>query len=235
MKVLLILTVGIFAASTFATDTEIDSYSGNGQIQWDDPNTNGKYRVEWSSSLAEGWTSSWTSLLNIKATGGIMTASSPMFYRVLWISNQVSSAGFFETFEDEMAWSDKSAGNWIALVDTGTWTSKGAYAISNPVNAHSGNRYIGMSGEIELPRTDNPTQVVVWVRSTAPGATARIGLSYFDGVSWQLWYGPWISGNIYTQQVFQLNLGYPNPQQRLKLDCGLGTIYVDDVSVQCAP
>ena len=71
-----------FAA--FATDFEVVGVTGNGEIVWDDTNTNGTYTVQWSPSLeTPHWSSDWSSLTQIAATGGVLSARIPMFFRIL--------------------------------------------------------------------------------------------------------------------------------------------------------
>lgn len=77
----LILAIPIVSV---ANDFAIDSFSRNGEISWTDTNTNGHYRVEWSPSLMQtNWRGDWSGLTQIPATGGAITVSVPMFYRVV--------------------------------------------------------------------------------------------------------------------------------------------------------
>lgn len=66
-----------------ANDFEITSFSRNGEISWDDTNTNGIYRIEWASTLTGEWHSTWSDQSSIWATGGVLSAKVPMFYRVV--------------------------------------------------------------------------------------------------------------------------------------------------------
>jgi len=80
MGVVLVLAIGPVSAD----DLVITSFSGNGKVTWTYP-TNGveEYRVEWCSDLTEGlWCDLEGGLRGIAPTGGTMTASVPMFYRI---------------------------------------------------------------------------------------------------------------------------------------------------------
>ena len=46
------------AAAAHASDFEITGITGNGEIAWDDTNTNGTYTVQWCPSVAQtNWSS----------------------------------------------------------------------------------------------------------------------------------------------------------------------------------
>lgn len=83
-----IALMALFSTSINLKAFEIDSASGDGEISWTDTNTNGHYRVEWSSDLQTNWSSDWTALNMIAATGGSMTSSIPIFFRVVHIPLQ---------------------------------------------------------------------------------------------------------------------------------------------------
>lgn len=72
-----------FTVTLRANDLVIESFSGNGQLSWTDVNTNGHYRVEWSPTLTKEWGWSWDNMLQVPATGGVITVDVPMFYRVV--------------------------------------------------------------------------------------------------------------------------------------------------------
>jgi hypothetical protein len=62
----------------------INSFPGNGSLSWNGDATNfAQYHVEWAPTLTGPWSASWTNLTNLIATNGTMTASVPMFYRVV--------------------------------------------------------------------------------------------------------------------------------------------------------
>jgi len=80
--------VSIFiAALTLAAPAQtivINSFPGNGSLSWNGDATNFfQYHVEWAPSVTGPWSASWNSLTNLIATNGTMTASVPMFYRVV--------------------------------------------------------------------------------------------------------------------------------------------------------
>ena len=86
MRRAVIIAVGLVlgAGLACADDLVITSFSGNGEVTWTYP-TNGvdEYRVEWCSDLTEGlWCDLEGGLRGIAPTGGTMTASVPMFYRM---------------------------------------------------------------------------------------------------------------------------------------------------------
>jgi len=94
MRRLTITCLALIGHSVLAQDFAIDSFSRNGNISWPDHYTTGHYRVQWCSDLASGeWDNDWSSLYAISATGGTITASVPMFYRVLYFPQTNTVAG----------------------------------------------------------------------------------------------------------------------------------------------
>ena len=80
--------VSVFiAALTLAAPAQtivINSFPGNGSMSWNGDATNfSQYHVEWAPTITGPWSASWTNLTNLIATNGTMTASVPMFYRVV--------------------------------------------------------------------------------------------------------------------------------------------------------
>ncbi len=95
MKQSLIYAAVLFLASATianAADFEVVGFSGNGEITWGDTNTNGTYTVQWSSSLQTNWSSDWSALNQIAATGGVLSARIPVFFRIMHHPRQVQSA-----------------------------------------------------------------------------------------------------------------------------------------------
>ena len=86
-----------------ADDLVITSFSGNGEVTWTYP-TNGvdEYRVEWCSDLTEElWCDLEGGLRGIAPTGGTITASVPMFYRIKAVGPEPTNmvyipAGWFD-------------------------------------------------------------------------------------------------------------------------------------------
>jgi hypothetical protein len=59
---------------------------GNGMLTWTNSVTNVQYRIEWASTLEGPWYYSWESLSHIRSgTNYLLTASIPMFYRVVML------------------------------------------------------------------------------------------------------------------------------------------------------
>ena len=82
--ILILCLCTTFLSMSIGQGFRVDSFSRNGQMTWTDNQTNGHYRVEWTSSLAtSNWISDWSSLSQLSATGGVITAEVPMFYRVV--------------------------------------------------------------------------------------------------------------------------------------------------------
>ena len=74
----------------FAQGPVITSFQGNGTLTWTNGVTNVMYRVEWSPTLASGWFRSWQSLTSMESqTNRTTSASVPMFYRVVMVTNPV--------------------------------------------------------------------------------------------------------------------------------------------------
>jgi formylglycine-generating enzyme required for sulfatase activity len=86
MRVLVFLAMTVVLANlTYANDFKIVSFSTSGELAWQDTNSNGTYTVQWTPSLQDNkWRSDWSGLTQIAATGGIITAKVPMFYRILY-------------------------------------------------------------------------------------------------------------------------------------------------------
>ena len=80
--VLLAGSLSLLSFAALAADFEMIEFTGNGEISWADTNTNGTYTVQWCSALQTNWSSDWTSLTQIAATGGMLQARVPMFFRV---------------------------------------------------------------------------------------------------------------------------------------------------------
>lgn len=78
------LPILLLAATICRGDDFSITHIGSGSITWDDPHGNGVYTVQWASNLGDPeWSSDWMSLQQIAATGGQITASIPMFFRVV--------------------------------------------------------------------------------------------------------------------------------------------------------
>lgn len=76
-----------------AADYEITGITENGELTWNDTNTNGTYTVQWCPSLTEtNWKTDWSGLTQIAATGGTIRARIPMFFRVIHRPRQSQSA-----------------------------------------------------------------------------------------------------------------------------------------------
>ena len=75
-----------------AQAADILAFQGNGQLTWTNSNTNLFYQIQWAASLTDtnGWKSSYQTLTDIWSTNAIVTASVPMFYRVVGSSNIAS-------------------------------------------------------------------------------------------------------------------------------------------------
>jgi hypothetical protein len=91
-----IFLIGLFLTVIFeiqAADFRVTSFGDNGDLTWEDTNTNGTYTVQWCSSLAlTNWSSAWTGLTQVAATGGAIRVNVPMFYRVIHRPRQSQSA-----------------------------------------------------------------------------------------------------------------------------------------------
>ena len=72
-----------FVFPGYAEEVVIKSFDGNGTLTWSNSLVEGMGTVEWASSLAGPWSRNWRPLIDIPITGSVMTASVPMFYRVV--------------------------------------------------------------------------------------------------------------------------------------------------------
>ncbi len=73
---------GVLVAAV-AQEVRILSLSQNGLLVWTNASLNVTCRVEWASSLAGPWSSTWESLTNLVITNSITQCRVPMFYRVV--------------------------------------------------------------------------------------------------------------------------------------------------------
>jgi hypothetical protein len=73
-----------------STEPVIESFHGNGELTWTHSTTSGYHMVEWASSPTGTWHHAWTNLINLPANGETTTVNVPMFYRVVWSTNQVA-------------------------------------------------------------------------------------------------------------------------------------------------
>ena len=80
----------MFSCLVYGQDIDITSFSRNGEIGWTNSVSNGFCTLEWASSLTGEWYSSWADLSDMPVTNEMMTTNVPMFYRVMWTSNNVS-------------------------------------------------------------------------------------------------------------------------------------------------
>lgn len=77
ISLLIVLTISIQAE-----DLVITGFSG-GELSFKDVNAVGSYTIEWSSSLEQtNWSSNWSQLSQIPATGGEVRVRVPTFFRV---------------------------------------------------------------------------------------------------------------------------------------------------------
>lgn len=71
------------AVSGRAAELVIEGFSGDGELSWSDVQGDGTYTIEWSPSLSQtNWSSDWSQLSSIPATGGDMSVRVPMFFRI---------------------------------------------------------------------------------------------------------------------------------------------------------
>lgn len=81
-----LLYAGVLAVGTaLAQSPEILSFRGDGQLTWTNSDTNLVYHIEWASSLTDtnGWRSSYETLTDIQSTDSTVTATVPMFFRIV--------------------------------------------------------------------------------------------------------------------------------------------------------
>ena len=80
-----ILILALLSSAPQLSAFEIQAFSANGAITWSDPYSNGHFRVQWCASrLSTNWHDDWSSLSQIRSTGGTVTAEIPMFFRVAY-------------------------------------------------------------------------------------------------------------------------------------------------------
>jgi hypothetical protein len=96
MKTLITLALIILVASVVcgrASELVIDDFSHDGEISWTDLQGRGAYTIEWSHSLTQtNWSSDWTRLAHIPATGGVMHVRVPRFFRIRHVSGDAEPA-----------------------------------------------------------------------------------------------------------------------------------------------
>ena len=87
MRTLVSILFGWFIAHSSSGQTPVIIQSqGNGMLTWTNSVTNVQYRIEWASTPEGPWYYSWESLSHIRSgTNYILTASIPMFYRVVML------------------------------------------------------------------------------------------------------------------------------------------------------
>jgi hypothetical protein len=87
MRILVSILFAWFIAQSSSSQTPvIIQYQGNGMLTWTNSVTNVQYRIEWASTPEGPWHYSWESLSHIRSgTNYILTASIPMFYRVVML------------------------------------------------------------------------------------------------------------------------------------------------------
>lgn len=147
-----------------ANDFAIESFSRNGEITWTDTNTNGHYRVEWSPSLmTSNWLADWSHLTQIPATGGVITAEVPMFYRVVHVPPQ--------TFAGEIEFLLVAGGGQLGGPQYDFYMSKTEIteiqfltflndAEANPSTLRGTNMYFDISGNVYMDANMTSTELL---------------------------------------------------------------------------
>jgi len=221
----------ILATATFAdTNVMIDAINDGG-ITWSSSHTNGTFTVEWVGSPTNEWASGWSDKIGIPATGGSYTVTAPFYFRIRYDGPRTNGP-LIEDFEDAGGWSNHPEGDWTQIANSGEWKATSAAALTNSVFARSGVRYIAISfSDFDFPPVDNPTQLIVRTRGVLPSSSYGMSLRFFDGATWQQYSTKTASGNTYTSLVWDIDLGYPNPQQRLRI-ATFDSFYLDDVEIK---
>jgi len=227
--------------NTRSDSVAIESFSHNGVISWGDSYTAGTYSVEWNADITQtNWSTSWKDQTEIGATGGVLSCRVPMNYRIIYHPSPTATL-FSEQFENTNGWTDHSyAISWSQSANNGVWTGAFCYATTSVIRAHSGERYIGMDINIAylyLPPINNPTQLSVWVKGTVIGQSSWLILSHYDGNAW-INFSPTyaVTGTVYRNYIWPIDLGTPNPQQQLRIHCGdFSPCYIDDIEVRSFP
>jgi formylglycine-generating enzyme required for sulfatase activity len=116
------------AGMSLAGGLVIQSFDSTGQLAFNTLPTATVYRVEWASSPNGPWTNSWAALAAIPhpSTGGIVTCSVPMCYRV------VATVTNYQSMADDYLVIDLSAGSsattypvsQLAGVPEGGWSDE---------------------------------------------------------------------------------------------------------------
>lgn len=175
MRRLVVIVTGLFLMTVagFADDLLITSFSGNGEVTWTYP-TNGvrEYRVEWCSDLTQGlWCDLESGTRGIAPTGGTMTASVPMFYRMKALGPEPTNmvyipAGWFDMgncMDPDEGWTDELpvhpvyvSGFYIDQyeVSSNLWGDVLAYALVNGYTFEPSNG--------SAKGTDHPVHTVNW-------------------------------------------------------------------------
>ena len=84
-NIVLVFIAMALPSFAIASDIEIISLNTAGEISWLDTNTNGTYSVQWVPAVTNtNWRSDWGGLTQIAATGGVITAKIPMFFRITY-------------------------------------------------------------------------------------------------------------------------------------------------------
>jgi len=185
-------------AAAHAADFEITGITGNGELTWDDTNTNGTYTVQWSPSLAQtNWSSDWSALTQIAATGGTIRARIPMFFRVIHRPRQSQSANMRlvsgggqpqgPQYDFYVAKNEVSTDEFCGFLND---------AQANPGNARGSNMYFSDQGDVFMDSAMASWEIMFKITESRLlyNSTAAIGTRYtvntdylghpITGVSW---------------------------------------------------
>jgi len=86
----LLIAAALVSTAEAETDLVVSAYA-NGQITITNVNADMFYTVAWESDLtgSNDWSTTWTTLQDMQATGDTIVAAVPMFYRVVGNSNRL--------------------------------------------------------------------------------------------------------------------------------------------------
>jgi hypothetical protein len=81
---------------------EVTRVTHSGAIEWVHAATSGFHRVEWAPRPDGPWSSSWTDLVDMPATGSNRTADVAQFYRVVWTEHAAAPTGHVIRIENQL-------------------------------------------------------------------------------------------------------------------------------------
>ena len=168
----------VCAGTIYAADLEIESFDSSGTIKWTSPSLNVTSRVEWASSLAGPWFSTWTNQQAVFATSVTNEVPVAMYYRVVCEVPDPLFPDITTTQSLDLV-ASRVADTNFAVLDVRT---AGEYAVNHITNAVNID-YYGGTFSAQLDALDKNKVYLIYCASGGRSGNAHdtmLGLSFHE-------------------------------------------------------